>query len=186
LACRDLGHLDGLLPGRLGVNISPRQFRTGTFIEHVLACLCDHGTDPNQLQLEITESCAMADQDEAAAKMENLRARGLRFVIDDFGTGFSSLARLRRLPVAAIKIDRSFVRGVLSNPNDAIIVETIIVMARHLGLEVVAQGVESEATLTFLAERGCTKFQGYYFSRPVELEDLRRMLDAGPASEQPT
>ena len=170
-ACRFIG-ASGL--DHIAVNISPLQFRHPDFVERIKAILDDACTDPRRLMLEVTETVVIDDIDDTVAKMHALKALGVRFAIDDFGTGHSSLAYLKRLPLDQLKIANEFVRDVRNDPNDAIIVETIISMARHLRFDLVAEGVESEAQLSFLLEKGCHLFQGYFFSKPVprhELED---------------
>jgi EAL domain-containing protein (putative c-di-GMP-specific phosphodiesterase class I) len=154
------------------VNISPRQFREANFVDRVRAVVAESGCDPRQLVLEITESILVTDIDEAIAKMTALREFGVRWSLDDFGTGYSSLAYLKRLPLQELKIDRSFVTDVTTDSNDAAIVETILSMARHLGLVAVAEGVETEAQFEFLKAHGCPFFQGYLFSQPRNMLDL--------------
>ncbi|WP_157272078.1 sensor domain-containing protein [Azohydromonas aeria] len=151
----------------LSVNVSARQFHQHDFVEQVLRTLEEAGADPNRLKLEITESLLLADVGEVARKMALLRAQGVRFSIDDFGTGYSSLAYLKRLPLDEIKIDRSFVNDVLSDCNDASIVQTVLLLARSLSLKVVAEGVETAEQRDFLSQHGCPYFQGYLFGRPV-------------------
>ena len=183
-ACRDLASLDAHNRIRISVNISPKQFREPQFIERVAQILKATGAPPDLLTLEITENVVIDNLDTTIARMHELRAMGIRFSIDDFGTGHSSLAYLKRLPLDAIKIDQSFVRHATSDPSDAIIVETILVMARHLGLDAIAEGVEDDAALRFLMTRGCHKFQGYLFARPEPFhmlcERLESALDSQP------
>jgi len=136
------------------------------------------GAKPSLLKLEITESMLMQDVEEVVAKMHAIKAYGVRMSLDDFGTGFSSLSYLKRLPLDQLKIDKSFVRDLLSDPSDAIIARTIIDMGHSLGLRVVAEGVEDAQQHAFLANLGCDAYQGYYFGRPVPshqlLPDLQR------------
>jgi EAL domain-containing protein (putative c-di-GMP-specific phosphodiesterase class I) len=153
----------------ISVNISPRQFRETNFVERVQAVIAASGADPRQLVLEITESILVSDIDEAIAKMTALREFGVRWSLDDFGTGYSSLAYLKRLPLQEFKIDRSFVTDVTTDSNDAAIVETILSMARHLGLTAVAEGVETGEQFAFLKAHGCLLFQGYLFGRPTDM-----------------
>jgi EAL domain-containing protein (putative c-di-GMP-specific phosphodiesterase class I) len=139
------------------------------------------------LTLEMTESILLEDLDDTVAKIRHLKALGVRFAIDDFGTGYSSLAYLKKLPVDEIKIDRSFVRDVIDDANDAALVETILTMSHHMRLDVVAEGVETEEARNFLAQSGCRTFQGYYFGRPclpeqfsaLYLEPSRHTVAAG-------
>ncbi len=165
-ACEDLASLPAEKQLHVSVNISPRQFRADDFIDRIKDILAETGAPASRLTLEITETVVIDDLDQTVEKMRALKALGISFSVDDFGTGHSSLAYLKRLPLDVIKIDQSFVRGVCSDPNDAVIVETIIVMSRHLGLEVIAEGVETEEALAFLEQHGCRFFQGYLFARP--------------------
>ena len=128
------------------------------------------------LKLELTESLLLDDVDDTIAKMSALRARGVGFSLDDFGTGYSSLAYLKRLPLDQLKIDRSFVRDLLTDPNDAEIARAIINMADSLGLSVIAEGVETEAQRACLANQGCHAYQGYLFGRPGPVELLWEQL----------
>jgi EAL domain-containing protein (putative c-di-GMP-specific phosphodiesterase class I) len=150
----------------LAVNVSARQFRQADFVSQVMAALDETGADPQRLKLEITESVLISDVEDAIRKMGALRQRGVRFALDDFGTGYSSLSYLKRLPLDQLKIDQSFVRDVLTDPNDAAIVRTILALARSMDLLAVAEGVETEGQRQFLLDNGCTVFQGYLFGRP--------------------
>jgi diguanylate cyclase (GGDEF)-like protein len=152
----------------LSVNISPRQFHQHDFDQRVRRILEGAGADPRRLVLEITEGVLVRDSEATAAKMQALRQLGVRIFIDDFGTGYSSLAYLKRLPVDGLKIDQSFVRDLVTDPNDAAIVETILSMAQRFGLQVVAEGVETAEQLVYLEAHRCRYFQGFYFSRPLE------------------
>jgi diguanylate cyclase (GGDEF)-like protein/PAS domain S-box-containing protein len=154
----------------LAVNVSARQFRQRDFVEQVLAVIEETGVDPQRLRLELTESLLISEVEDAIQKMAALRVRGVRFSLDDFGTGYSSLNYLKRLPLDLLKIDRSFVREVLTDPNDAVIVRTILALARSMGLQTVAEGVETEGQRDFLRDNGCTLFQGYLFGRPAPLD----------------
>jgi diguanylate cyclase (GGDEF)-like protein len=168
---------------RVAVNVSALQFHQHDFVNRVERALGDTGADPSWLTLEMTESILLEDFEDAVEKMQSLKRLGVRFSIDDFGTGYSSLAYLKRLPVDEIKIDRSFVSDVMHDPNDAALVDTILTLARHIGLEVVAEGVENEQVFGFLCERGCPSFQGYHFGRPCEAADFgERFLDSGQRS----
>ena len=177
-ACRQLVHwaqqpaLQGL---HLSVNVSVQQFRHPDFVPRVVETLRESGVDATRLQLEITESLLMLDVQEVVTKMEALRAQGVGFSLDDFGTGYSSLSYLKRLPLDQLKIDASFVRDLLTDPNDAAIVRTIIALARALGLKVLAEGVETEAQRAALATEGCPAYQGFLFSRPVPAADFEQL-----------
>jgi len=160
----------------LAVNVSPRQFRQVDFVPQIERLLGKTGADPNRLTLELTEGILIENLEDTIQKMVALKRLGMRFSIDDFGTGYSSLAYLKRLPLDEIKIDRTFVRDITTDPSDANLVETIITMSNHLGLEVVAEGVETEEQLDFLREKGCRLFQGYYFSQPQLEEDFTKLL----------
>jgi EAL domain-containing protein (putative c-di-GMP-specific phosphodiesterase class I) len=157
---------------RVAVNVSALQFRQADFVGQVERALKETGAEPGWLTLEMTESMLLQDFDEAVKKIQALKALGLRFSIDDFGTGYSSLAYLKRLPVDEIKIDRSFVRDIMVDANDAALVDTILTLASHLGLKVVAEGVESKVLFEHLGTRGCSLFQGYYFGRPASASDF--------------
>ncbi|MEN3297791.1 MAG: hypothetical protein V7642_7044 [Burkholderiales bacterium] len=161
----------------MAVNVSARQFRHPDFMDQVLTVLERTGADPHKLKLELTESVLVDNLDDAIAKMSALKAKGVGFSLDDFGTGYSSLSYLKRLPLDALKIDRSFVSDVLKDPNDGAIARTIVALAQSLGLAVIAEGVETEAQRDFLARHGCDAYQGYLFSRPLPiglLEDFVR------------
>jgi diguanylate cyclase (GGDEF)-like protein/PAS domain S-box-containing protein len=160
----------------LSVNVSARQFRQPDFVQRVKSIIHSSGIDPSRLILELTESLVLDNVVDSIEKMYSLKLLGVRFSMDDFGTGYSSLAYLKRLPLDQLKIDRSFVRDVDTDPGDAVIVRTIIDMARNFGLEVVAEGVENEAQQAFLLANDCTEFQGYLFSHPVPLPDFEALL----------
>nr|WP_207168642.1 bifunctional diguanylate cyclase/phosphodiesterase [Thiocystis violacea] len=157
----------------LAVNVSARQFRQTDFTDLVRAALARQGADPHRLKLEITETLLLDDIGDASAKMVVLKALGLGFALDDFGTGYCSLVYLKRFPLDELKIDRSFVRDLLTNPSDAAIAGAILALARNFGLAVIAEGVETEAQRALLAECGCHGFQGYLFGRPGPIDALR-------------
>jgi EAL domain-containing protein (putative c-di-GMP-specific phosphodiesterase class I) len=144
-------------------------------MEHVLMWIGQAGLSTSSIELELTESSVMRDPEATAETLEALSAAGVGIAIDDFGTGYSSLAYLKRFPLDVLKIDGSFVRDVTTDENDAAIVKTIIGLARHFGLKVVAEGVETIEHLEFLRMNGCRYMQGYYFARPVpgsEIPDI--------------
>lgn len=159
--CRELG---------LAVNISQNQFRQPAFVPEVLALIADHGIDADHLELELTETLIVQDLEDLVRKMMALVEQGVRFSLDDFGTGFSSLSHLKRLPLDKLKIDRSFISDVLTDTSSKTIVRTVIALGQSMGMAVIAEGVETEAQQRFLASNGCALFQGYLFSRPLPLE----------------
>ncbi len=159
----------------LSVNVSARQFRQADFVDLVLSALNRSGANPRCLKLELTESLLLVDAEETIARMAALKAHGVGFSLDDFGTGYSSLSYLKRLPLDQLKIDRSFVRDVLADPNDAAIARAIITLAESLGLSVIAEGVETVEQRDALARQGCLSYQGYYFGRPGPVEALFKL-----------
>ncbi|GEM_PF-1318079 len=161
---------------RLAVNVSPKEFHQSGFVDQVKDILEETGADPNSLELELTESMLISNVDETIVKMQTLRDLGVHFSIDDFGTGYSSLIYLKKLPLNKLKIDRSFVRDITGDLSKATIVDTIIVMAGNLCLEVVAEGVETAAELGYLSNKGCATYQGYYFSRPLPADEFNELL----------
>ena len=164
----------------LAVNVSVHQLRQADFVDQVIAILDRTGADPRKLKLELTESQLLKEVEDTIAKMTALKARGVGFALDDFGTGYSSLSYLKRLPLEKLKIDRSFVMDVLTDPNDAAIAKTIVALAQSLGLAVIAEGVETDEQRMFLAENGCHAYQGYLFSRPLPFEEFDRFLNPSP------
>ena len=163
----------------IAVNVSAQQFRQGDFVEMVLAVINATGVNPQRLKLELTESVLVQDVESIIGKMYMLRSKGVGFALDDFGTGYSSLTYLRRLPLDQLKIDQSFVRDLLVNPNDAAIARTIIALAQSLGLGVIAEGVETEKQCEFLAASGCHAYQGYLFGRPLPVESFETFAQQG-------
>ncbi|HEY0065457.1 MAG TPA: EAL domain-containing protein, partial [Telluria sp.] len=163
-------------PLPLSVNVSPSQFRQIDFVEQVRATLKDSGAPASLLILEVTEGLLIDKFDQTVLRMRELAALGLRFSIDDFGTGYSSLAYLRRMPLYELKIDRSFIHDTPADVNGLAIVQAILAMARHLGLRVVAEGVETRAQADFLTANDCDCMQGYLFARPAPFADLLAAL----------
>lgn len=149
----------------ISVNVSARQFSDLAFVERVLDIVDRTGANPHRLILKLTESLLLDEVETTIGKMIALRQRGIRFSLDDFGTGFSSLSYLKRLPLSEIKIDRSFVQNLIDDANDAVIVRAILALADSFGLSVIAEGVETLAQRDFLLRSGCTRFQGYLFGR---------------------
>jgi diguanylate cyclase (GGDEF)-like protein/PAS domain S-box-containing protein len=168
----------GLAPLPVAVNMSARQFERKT-LDAFIACIAESGVDPTLIKLELTESLLMKDAEETVQSLVRLKSTGVRLSVDDFGTGYSSLSYLKRFPLDELKIDRAFIRDVTTNPEDAEITLTIINLAHSLHLKVVAEGVETEAQLSFLYAHGCDEMQGYYFSKPLNVEDCTRMLSEG-------
>jgi EAL domain-containing protein (putative c-di-GMP-specific phosphodiesterase class I) len=162
----------------ISVNVSVRQFRHPEFIDEVLSCIRRAGIPPNRLKLELTESLLAENIDANMAKMRNLKDLGVSLSVDDFGIGYSSLSYLKHLPIDELKIDRSFIKDILVDGNDAAIAGTIIGLCRNLGLEVIAEGVETEEQRAFLARQGCHRYQGYLFCRPLPIEELEAFIDS--------
>jgi diguanylate cyclase (GGDEF)-like protein/PAS domain S-box-containing protein len=164
-------------PLPLSVNVSPTQFRQHDFVSQVAAVLAETGAPADQLIFEVTEGLLVENLEETIARMHELAALGIRFSIDDFGTGYSNLAYLKRMPLYELKIDQSFIRDTPDDPNDAAIVQSILAMAGHLGLRVVAEGVETQAQAEFLSANGGAEMQGYLFARPAPLDAVIALLD---------
>ena len=160
----------------LSINVSPRQFAQPDFVERLQGILTEHATKPGCIELEITENLLIQDIADIERKLDALKEMGVNISIDDFGTGYSSLRYLQRLPIDTIKIDQTFVHNIAHNRNDAVIVETIIAMARHLGLHTIAEGVETRDQLAILASRGCNAYQGYIYSPPMPIAAFRELL----------
>ncbi len=161
----------------IAVNVSAQQFRDPGFVATVLNVLKRTAANPNRLKLELTESMLVANVEDIIGKMMALKARGVGFSLDDFGTGYSSLSYLKRLPLDQLKIDQSFVRDILVDPNDAAISRTVVALADSLGLDVIAEGVETSAQRDFLAAGGCHAYQGNFFSRPLPVTGFEEFVD---------
>ena len=166
----------GLPAVTVAVNLSARQFQSSDLVDMVRRVIKSSGINPRLLELELTESLLMRNADEAIGVLGRLRSMGVSLSVDDFGTGYSSLSYLKRFPLNTVKIDRSFVNEIVSDPDDASISRTIITLAHGLKLKVVAEGVETEAQMAFLAANHCDEMQGYYFSRPLAPEDCAALL----------
>jgi diguanylate cyclase (GGDEF)-like protein/PAS domain S-box-containing protein len=175
-------HLEGAIKVPVAVNVSAVQFRQDGFPEIIKRVLDETGLDPQYLELELTESLLLFNADVMFGVLKELKQMGLNLVIDDFGTGYSSLSYLRQFPVSKLKIDRSFIRDVAVNPDDAAITTAIINMAKGLNLKVIAEGVEDDAQLSFLRENACDEYQGYYFSRPLSVQDFSQTKELPLAS----
>ncbi|CDG52766.1 conserved hypothetical protein [Halomonas sp. A3H3] len=182
-ACRDAQQLNGLGLGEItmAVNISPMQFQRPGFLTSIEQVLASSGLTPALLELELTEGVLMDSAEQAIQALKNLRALGVLIALDDFGTGFSSLSYLKRLPINRIKIDRSFVRDVISDRHDAAIIDGVVAMAGKMGLEVLIEGVETAEQFGYLQQRHCDYYQGYYFARPMSLSALHAFLHKPPA-----
>jgi EAL domain-containing protein (putative c-di-GMP-specific phosphodiesterase class I) len=167
---------EGLLAVSVAVNVSAVQFRQAGFCELIRRVLHETGLAPQYLELELTESLLLSNADVMFSVLQELRAMGLKLAIDDFGTGYSSLSYLKQFPVGKLKIDRSFIRDVAVNPDDAAITTAIISMAKSLNLKVIAEGVEDEAQMSFLRARQCDEIQGYYFSKPLAVDKVADKL----------
>jgi diguanylate cyclase (GGDEF)-like protein/PAS domain S-box-containing protein len=170
----------GLGSLRVAVNLSPRQFEQKDLARVIERVLHHAGMEPSALELELTEGAVMRNAEAAADMLRDLKAMGVQIIIDDFGTGYSSLSYLKRFPVSALKIDKSFVRDVVTDPEDATIVKAVISMAHSLGLEVIAEGVETHAQLDFLRELQCDVVQGYLLGRPMPPEAVEERVRAAP------
>jgi len=163
-------------PGRVSVNLSLKQLRQLNFIKRISAILRGHGVSPTSLELEITETTLMENPERTIKLLDQLYGLGLHLAIDDFGTGYSSLSALQQFPISTLKIDQSFVRNIVTSPDDATIVDTIIQMGRNLNMDVVAEGVEVEAQLNFLQGLGCTFVQGLLFGDPMSSDNYLELL----------
>lgn len=182
-ACRDAQRLNamGVGPITMAVNVSPMQFQRPGFLASIEQVLADSGLTPALLELELTEGVMMDSTEQAIQVLQDLRTLGILIALDDFGTGFSSLSYLKRLPINRIKIDRSFVRDVITDINDAAIIDGVVAMAGKMGLEVLVEGVETWEQFAYLEQRKCDYFQGYYFARPMPLSALCAFLNLPPA-----
>jgi len=179
-ACREArSWQDDIASVRIAVNISGCQFKQANLVDMVAGILQETGLDPDKLELELTESMLMENSDNAVTMLQELKALGVHLAIDDFGTGYSSLTYLKHFPLDRLKIDQLFIRDICTNPDDASIAEAIIAMAHSLGLEVMAEGVETGEQMGFLQSRNCYEMQGYYISRPVSDETIRGLLKEG-------
>ena len=179
-ACSDAVHWERSLrdgdPLFVSVNVSPRQLRSGDLPQIVAGCLLETGLDAARLHLELTETAVIGDEAHAHAMLTRLRDTGVKVWLDDFGTGFSGLSHLRRVPVDGVKIDRSFVADVLRDPDDLALTTAIIAMAHSLAITVVAEGVEKEGQYAILRERGCDLAQGYWLGHPMSAAEFALLL----------
>ncbi len=179
-SCRAISVLDRAYHSNISVavNLSPLQFQQSTLVESILDILQTHAIPTSRLELEITESTMMTNPADCVKKLDMLRNSGISIAIDDFGTGYSSLYYLKTFPISTLKIDRSFIRDITFDENDAQIVETIVLMAKKLGIGIVAEGVETVEQLELLSGFGCMVIQGFYFSKPLPLDELIVYLDS--------
>lgn len=173
---------DGASALRMAVNVSARQFRISGFAQIVARAIEDAGVDPGRLELELTESVLIEDQEEAGRTLDDLKKVGVKIAIDDFGTGYSSLGYLSRLPIDCLKIDRAFLQRIPGKRHDTALVQGIISLAESLEVEVIAEGIETEQQLSFLHDHGCLEGQGFYFSKPVPPDELQSLLTHGMPS----
>jgi EAL domain-containing protein (putative c-di-GMP-specific phosphodiesterase class I) len=168
---------------RIGVNLSPSQFRSGDLAISVAQALARTGLSPTSLELEFTEDILLHDEQGALHTFQKIQELGVRVVFDDFGTGFASLSYLKKFPLDGLKIDSSFVFGLLANPDDAAIVSSTIGLSKQLGLSVIAEGIENRATADFLVSMGCEEGQGYFFGRPMPASEFEAKFLTIPAAE---
>lgn len=173
-------HQAGFKNLTVSVNLSGRQFNNPDIIKSFSEIIADSGIDPTLLEMELTESMLMRNASKTVSALNSLHHLGIQIAVDDFGTGYSSLNYLRRFPISTLKIDRSFIRDVVDDADDAAIATAIIVMAQSLNLRVVAEGVETDAQKAFLQERNCHLIQGDWFSVPVDPDSITQMLGAPP------
>ena len=162
----------------LAVNVSAREIRQLDFVQQVEAILESTGARPDRLKIELTESVLVENVEAVIGKMTALKAKGVVFSIDDFGTGYSSLSYLKRLPLYQLKIDQGFVKDILTDSNDAAIAKMVIALADSLGLEVIAEGVETAEQRDYLASLGCHNYQGYLFNRPLPIDEFEAFAHA--------
>lgn len=182
-ACRQLSawRADGFADLTMAVNMASQNFAQKDFVKHVIACIRSAGLVPGGVEIEVTESVLMQDVEATIATLRALKEGGIALSVDDFGTGYSSLSYLKRFPIDTLKIDRSFVRDVMINREDAAITSAIITLAKRLDMQVVAEGVETAEQAAFLRHEGCHLMQGYFFGRPAAPVDLTALLGAGRA-----
>ena len=166
-------------PKHLSVNISARQFAQPSLVADVDRILAETGAQPEWLIFEITESAIMTDMDVALGVLEELRERGIRIHIDDFGSGYSALSYLYRFPIDTLKIDRLFVGSIDVEHRQSAIVQAIVSLARHLDIDVIAEGVDSASQLALLRDMSCPQAQGYFFSRPVDADRAALLMEDG-------
>jgi len=180
-ACVQIKHFE-LAAGRslyVSVNVSPRQFRNDQFLDVMDDAMKLSGLNGRQLLLEITEGILMSDPEHAEILLTAIATRGVRIAIDDFGTGYSSLAYLKRFPIAALKIDRAFIKDLPESVKDAAICNVVLSLASHLNLTTIAEGVENDQQLNFLSKQGCAMIQGFLTGRPLPPDEAIEVLKSG-------
>jgi EAL domain-containing protein (putative c-di-GMP-specific phosphodiesterase class I) len=175
----------GMAPVRISVNLSARQFLHDDLIRDIRGLMAEGAVERGCLELEITESMVMRDPERVVGLLRELRQLGVRVSIDDFGTGHSSLAYLKRFPVDTLKIDHSFVAGIPGDLGDTAITQAVIDMAHSLGMKVVAEGVETRVQRDFLAAQGCDEYQGFFFSEPLPADDALALLSPAKVRSAP-
>jgi EAL domain-containing protein (putative c-di-GMP-specific phosphodiesterase class I) len=163
----------------VAINISPRQLRDKELVDRIFAALEKYSLPAELLEIEITENCMIDDCEQAIAQLTILREKGIRVSMDDYGRGFSNLSLLKTMPIYALKIDRSLIRDIHHQPNDAIIIDSTIALAHKLGLRVIAEGVETREQVLHLKVAGCDEVQGYCFQRPASANDTELLLRKG-------
>jgi EAL domain-containing protein (putative c-di-GMP-specific phosphodiesterase class I) len=178
-SCKALERIRKKITSQLtvSVNLSPQEFKQPDIVEMILTVLERYSLPPKALEVEITETTMMTDLQATVKKLNILKDEGISIAIDDFGTGYSSLYYLKNLPISTLKIDKSFIDDIAKDTSDAKIVETIILMAKNLEIEVVAEGVETKEQLELLTEFDCELIQGYYYAKPMHLTDLLTYLE---------
>ena len=177
-ACKDAASWPSDI--QLAINVSAIQFKKGNLFDVIVRALLQSGLSPQRLQIEVTETALLENHPGQLETFRQLKSMGIALVLDDFGTGYSSLALLRRLPLNTLKIDKSFVQGLTTDENDAAIVRATIELGHNLGLKIVAEGVEDQATWDALAALGCDIVQGYLLSRPIPPADLTQWMRESP------
>ncbi|HAU0936169.1 TPA: EAL domain-containing protein, partial [Legionella pneumophila] len=165
-----------LRPVSIAVNISEPQFRQPNFVPMLKKILTKTHMDPCLLKLEVTEQVMIDHLDETARKLHEIEAHNIQIILDDFGTGYASLSYLHQLPISKLKIDKSFIKNMLTNKNAAMITKTIILLAKGLGIKSLAEGVETKEQFDILKQLGCDEIQGYYFSEPLPVEKIALFL----------
>jgi len=173
-ACREYAQWfhDGIVNRPLAINVSPLQLEQGDLYRQIQVLVSETGLPAEMIELELTETAVMSYSARYIQILDKLASLGVKITIDDFGTGYSSLSHLKRLPISTLKIDRCFVKDVVTDPSDAMIVKSVIQLAHALHLNVVAEGVENKEQFQFLLENGCLQGQGYFFSQPVLDKDF--------------